>query len=258
MEYRVEELASAAGVKVDTVRFYQRRGVLAPPRREGRVAIYGDGHLEQLRRVRELLAEGFTLAQIARLFESEVSPDATPGDDPDAALLRALVRETVGERTLSRAELAAQSQVPEALIVATCAAGLIEPIRVAGEERFTPADAEMARAGLDILGRGFPLQALLELAVEHARGVERTADAAIELFDEHVIEPAGSDGAEAEAIAEAFRQLLPQVARLVALHFQRTLVNRALERLRNKGDHEAFERALSETQSAHLEVAWRR
>ena len=257
MEYRVEELASAAGVKVDTVRFYQRRGVLASPRREGRVAVYEESHLEQLRRVRELLSDGFTLAQIARLFENEEAvADASEG--PADGLLAALVQETVGDRTLSRSELAAEAQVPEALIAATCSAGLIEPIQVTGEERFTRADAEMARAGLDILGRGFPLQALLELAVDHARGVERVADAAIELFNEHVIEPTGSDAAEAEAIAEAFRGLLPQVARLVALHFQRTLVNRALERLRNKGDHSALEKALSETQAAHLEVSWRR
>ena len=63
---------------------------------------------------------------------------------------------------------------------------------------------------------------------------------------------------EVEAVAEAFRDLLPQVARLVALHFQRTLVNRALERIRNRGDYGALEKALSETQSAHLEVSWRR
>lgn len=257
MEYRVEDLASAAGVKVDTVRFYQGRGLLQAPRREGRVAVYGEPHLKQLRRVRQLLADGFTLAQIARLFEKE-SDEGRDRAEASDALLTALVRETVGERMLTRSELAAESQVPEALISATCAAGLIEPIRVSGEDRFTRADAEMARAGLDILGRGFPLQALLELAVDHARGVERVADAAIELFDEHVIDETGSDAAEAEAVAEAFRDLLPQVARLVALHFQRTLVNRALERLRNRGDYGALEKALSETQSAHLEVSWRR
>jgi hypothetical protein len=147
--------------------------------------------------------------------------------------------------------------VPEAVLGAARSAGLIEPIVVGGEERFTRADAEMARAGLEILGRGLPLPELLALAVEHSQGVERIADRAIELFDAHVIEPAGESEASADAIADAFRSLLPQVARLVALHFQRTLVNRALDRLRGAGDREALERALEATQSAHLEVSWR-
>jgi hypothetical protein len=150
--------------------------------------------------------------------------------------------------------------VPEAVLTAARAAGLIEPIVVAGEERFTRADAEMARSGLEILGRGLPLQELLEIAVEHSRGVERIADRAIDLFDEHVIDRAAEQegGGSDETIADAFRSLLPQVARLVALHFQRTLANRALERLRGAGDREGLERALEATQSAHLEVSWRR
>ena len=37
-EFRVEELARRADASVDTIRFYQKRGLLMPPRREGRVA----------------------------------------------------------------------------------------------------------------------------------------------------------------------------------------------------------------------------
>ena len=254
MEYRVEELAAAAGVRVDTVRFYQAKGLLPAPRREGRIAVYEQAHLDRLRRVRALLAEGFTLAQIGRLLESEAEASEPNRSD---ALLRALVAESVGERTLSRAELAAESGVPEAMLTAARSAGLLSPIEVGGEERYTRADAEMARAGLELLGAGLPLQDLLALAVDHAAGIESVADRAIELFDRHVVEQSGDDEASGEAIAAAFRTMLPQVARLVALHFQRTLVARALERLRNAGDRAALEQALEATQSAHLEVSWR-
>jgi Arc/MetJ family transcription regulator len=72
-----------------------------------------------------------------------------------------------------------------------------------------------------------------------------------------VIERAGGEDEAGDAVADAFRSLLPQVARLVALHFQRTLVNRALERLRGAGNREALERALEATGSARLEVSWR-
>ena len=67
MDYRVEQLASACDISVDTVRFYQARGLLPPPRREGRVAIYGADHAERIRRIRTLQAQGLSLAVISRV-----------------------------------------------------------------------------------------------------------------------------------------------------------------------------------------------
>ncbi len=48
---RVEELARRADVSVDTIRFYQKRRLLPPPRRDGRIAWYGVGHVERLARI---------------------------------------------------------------------------------------------------------------------------------------------------------------------------------------------------------------
>ena len=54
MEYRIEQLARAAGVAVDTIRFYQGKGLLDAPRREGRVTWYAETHVERLKRIKEL------------------------------------------------------------------------------------------------------------------------------------------------------------------------------------------------------------
>jgi DNA-binding transcriptional MerR regulator len=250
VEYRVEQLAAAAGVRVDTVRFYQGRGLIPRPQRRGRLAIYGDEHLSRLKRIRSLLDQGFTLAQIQRVLEA-----STQGDDAES-LLEALMGEGVGQRSFSRAELAAEAGVPEALVQAAQAAGLVEPLCIDGEERFGESDLEMARAALAILGAGFPLDELLTLAVRHSDNIQSVADAAIDLFDEHIRKPAGTQIDEA-AISEAFRALMPQVARLVALHFQRTLVSRALGRLAGDGESRELELALVDTQSGRLEVQWR-
>ena len=246
MEYRVEELAQAAGVRVDTLRFYQARGLLPAPERRGRVAVYGEPHLERLKRVRELQREGFSLAQIERILHR--------GGDDDRELVTALAREQVGERTLSRAELAAESGVPEALLKAVESAGLIEPVKVDGEERFGESELEMTRAAMALLDSGFPLQTLLTHAIDHGRHVQELCDASIELFDEHVRSRA-DDG----DVTEIFQTLLPKVTRLVALHFQRTLVNRALNRLRGKDEYRALQAALEATENARLEVevGWR-
>jgi DNA-binding transcriptional MerR regulator len=72
-EYRMTELADAAGITVRTVRFYRERGLLQPPRREGRIAWYNDDHLARIRTVSALLERGHTLGGIAELiaaFES--------------------------------------------------------------------------------------------------------------------------------------------------------------------------------------------
>jgi DNA-binding transcriptional MerR regulator len=256
MEYRVEELAAAGGVRVDTLRFYQARGLLPAPRKRGRVAIYGDDHLEQLRRIRELQGDGFSLAQIRRLLAGEQHRESP-------ALLAALARERVGERTLTRAELAAEAGVPEVLVQAAEAAGLVEPLLVDGEERFGESELEMARAGLALLEAGFPLQTLLEHAVDHAQHVQKLCDAGIALFDTYVRQREGDAGAagpaDDDAVTAVFQKLLPQITRLVALHFQRTLVNRALNRLRGGQEHEALRAALEATENARLEVEvkWR-
>jgi len=248
MEYRVEQLAAAARLPVDTLRFYQSRGLLPAPRREGRRAIYADQHLERLTRIRALQQQGFSLSQIQRVLDQ-------PDGESEEPLLAALLEETVGGRTLSREAFAAESGMPEVMILAAERAGLFEPVVVDGESRFVEADLGMARAGLMLLEAGIPLQQLLELSTRHAQNVQSACDAAIDLFDDSI----RKRGADDESVSRIFRDLLPQVTRLVALHFQRTLVTRALDRFRDKKEHGALADALAATESAQLdvEVTWR-
>src|SRR5258705_5480827 len=67
MQCGVEERAAVAGVRVDTIRFYQARGLLSPPARRGRIALYGTAHLVRLREIQRLARGGFKLEQIAQL-----------------------------------------------------------------------------------------------------------------------------------------------------------------------------------------------
>jgi DNA-binding transcriptional MerR regulator len=69
-EYRMEELARLAGIPVRTLRFYRERKLIAPPRREGRIAWYDDHHLARLRTIAALLERGHTLSGIAELAEA--------------------------------------------------------------------------------------------------------------------------------------------------------------------------------------------
>lgn len=226
MEYRIEELARAAGVAVDTIRFYQGKGLLAAPRRDGRVTWYSDEHLERLARVRELQQRGFNLAVIQRFLSGEL-------EDSDEALVAAITSPTTPE-SVTLEELATRSGVPAALLRQLEQAGLLVPL--AGEEPRYPAEDVLAvRAGLKLLEAGVPLPPLLELGRAHAACIERTAREAVELFDVHVrerIQSEDSDPASAERrLLRLFNELLDASGTLVRHHFQRTLLRTARDRI---------------------------
>jgi DNA-binding transcriptional MerR regulator len=67
-QYRIAELAEASGVSARNIRAYRERGLLDPPARIGRAAVYGDAHLAQLRVIDQLLGRGFTSVHIADFF----------------------------------------------------------------------------------------------------------------------------------------------------------------------------------------------
>ncbi len=77
----VATLARAAGVGVETVRYYQRRGLLAKPDRPanggatGGVRRYGEADARRLRFIRSAQAAGFTLEGIAELLRLDATKD---------------------------------------------------------------------------------------------------------------------------------------------------------------------------------------
>lgn len=81
----IARLAAAGGVGVETIRYYQRRGLMVEPARAGSVRRYGADDVRRLQFIRQAQAAGFTLEQISEL----IALDAT--DDRDRA--RALATE---------------------------------------------------------------------------------------------------------------------------------------------------------------------
>ena len=61
-------LAAAGGVGVETVRFYQRRGLLDQPTRESGIRRYGSEDVRRLRFIRQAQTAGFTLEEIKELL----------------------------------------------------------------------------------------------------------------------------------------------------------------------------------------------
>lgn len=83
--YTIGALARAAGVGVETIRYYQRRGLLAEPTlRRGAYRAYGDTDLARLRAIRRAQQLGFALEEIDELLSLN--------DERDRAKARALAQ----------------------------------------------------------------------------------------------------------------------------------------------------------------------
>ncbi len=235
--WRVEDLAAETGVSVDTIRFYQKRRLLHPPTREGRLAWYDDGHMARLLRIRELQAHGLSLALIERLLDG----------DADASLAAAVADRTSAIQ-LTAAEIAARTGVPEPVIEVLADAGLLSPTGAGSDRRYSTADAELVATGSQLLDVGLPINELLDLARHYHEVTTDIADRAVDLFATHVRRPIregdGSDDEKAARLVAAFDVLFPAVTSMVSSHFGRILLARATAALEDAGEaHLAQERS---------------
>ena len=69
--YVISVAAELAGVHPQTLRFYERKGLLAPERTSGRSRRYSDQDIELLRRIQELTNEGISLLGVQRILALE-------------------------------------------------------------------------------------------------------------------------------------------------------------------------------------------
>ena len=161
--WRIDDLAHRSGIGVDTIRFYQREGLLPPAERGGRARLYGPGHLHQLERIRDLQARHFSIGAIKALVE-----EGRLG----------LVETIFGSSgaTYTRDELVSASGLPEPLVAQLESFGL--PSRPEGAEAdvYDGSDLEVLRALQGLLDRGMPQSMVLVVArlyVKHFAAMER-------------------------------------------------------------------------------------
>jgi Predicted transcriptional regulators len=107
----ISALARAGGVGVETVRYYQRRGLLPEPPRPaggglgGGVRRYGEEELRRLRFIRSAQAAGFTLEEIGELLELQAT-DGRPRAREMARARIAALDARIAELSTARAALA--------------------------------------------------------------------------------------------------------------------------------------------------------
>ncbi|WP_018653127.1 MerR family transcriptional regulator [Actinomadura flavalba] len=225
-EYRVGELAAAAGVPVRTLRYYQEKRLLPPPVRRGRTAWYSAAHLERLRTIGDLLERGYRLDGIEELL-------AAAGQGRDVTELLGFERAAGApwaEQTpveISAAELAALfgDQVTERNIAEAVELGYL----VVDGDRLLHTSSRLLEATGELVRAGIPLAAMLALSWELEAAFDRMAFGFAHLIRRHVVDPVGDAPApgELERVAGIVARLRP-VARTVAdEHFGRAMDRRA-------------------------------
>jgi len=69
--YVISVAAELAGVHPQTLRIYERKGLLSPARTGGNSRRYSEADIDQLRRIQELTNDGLNLAGVIRVIELE-------------------------------------------------------------------------------------------------------------------------------------------------------------------------------------------
>ena len=115
--YEIAEFAHLCGLSVDTIRFYQSRGILMYPARQGRKAYYGPEHLDRIKQIRNLQDRGLSLREIKSRLDDDsgvASPEPSLQLDFD--------------------EFSSRIGLPSAIIRSLIAEGLLIPLSLGGRK----------------------------------------------------------------------------------------------------------------------------
>jgi len=223
-EYRIDELASAAGTTVRNVRAYQDRGLLPSPRREGRVGLYSEAHLARLRVIGSLLDRGYTLANIAELVAAweqgndigavlgfEAALGAPWSSEAEVRMTRQEIERLFGEA----------GGVDDGALEVAAGMGLVE----AEGESYRVPNPSALEIGELLVAAGVPLPSILEAARRLRRDVDDIAQLFVDLVDAHVFEPLGEalGRDDLARLAELVDRLRPLSKRVVEVELGRAM-----------------------------------
>jgi DNA-binding transcriptional MerR regulator len=223
-EWTVDQLAHDHGLPVSTVRLYQTRGLLPPPRKEGRVAYYGPDHRRRLAQIAQLQERGYSLAAIKELLDAAAAGRSLPtvlGMGDRAATW-------VGEEpaTLGLAELVARlpgvEPTPE-LLARVARLGLVH---LTDEGEAIVDSPSFLDIGSRLVAMGVPADAVLDAYEVLRATTDDVAAQFTELFRRHFwasFEEEGLPAARVPEVAGALEQLGPLAEAVVVVALRHSL-----------------------------------
>ena len=223
-ELTVDELAQRVGLPSSTIRLYRTKGLLPPPERRGRAALYGPGHVARVDLIGRLQDRGFSLAAIAELvqqWEDGRSLEQILGLEqrvPGAAATSAL--------RLAPTDLAARfpsiDLTPE-LMTQVISMGLVQ---IDDDGLVVIGNPEFLEVGVALVELGFPLADVLDEAATLQAEMTQVAERFATMFDRNIWAPftqAGKPDDELPRVAHTLERLGPLADRIVHASLQQAL-----------------------------------
>lgn len=188
-ELGIAELARAARTSVRNVRAYQDRGLIPPPQRRGRVAVYGEPHLSRLRIIGQLLTRGFTLSSIGELLEAwERGSDLASIFGLESAVSSPWTDEVQKKFTLSELVDLFGGSFDVRWLVKAADLDLLIPEGAT----FRAPSPRTIQAGAELVKAGIPLDEMLDVVGDLRRNVEQVADRMVQLVEKHLFDRYGT------------------------------------------------------------------
>lgn len=233
-EFRIDDLAREAGVSVRNVRVYQDRGLLPPPRKQGRTGWYSASHLVRLNLIGRMLDRGYTFATISELLTAAQCglqvKDVLETDDLDSRWRR---YRRAAKVTMTELRRAFGDQTTEANIARGAELGVIAE---AGSD-FSVVNPPLMEAAQILVEAGVPLEDILERAEAVRRDLSDAAARIVGLVTNRYLVAEGEvlelDEAQVSAIAALVNRLRPLVNETVQSMFDVEMeaqISKALEK----------------------------
>lgn len=189
-DLRIDDLAQRSGVTSRTIRVYQAKGLLPPPRLEGRTGYYSQEHLDRLRLIEQLQERGFSLAAIKATLDAW----ASGGDLGHLVGFENLIAAPFTEeqpRSVTAEELVAMfPDAADPAVLATALARAVElGLLTPTDDGFEAPSPLLVEAGAELAHVGVPLPAILDLVEAVRIDLADVADRFIGVVVEHVVAP---------------------------------------------------------------------
>lgn len=215
-EYRIDDLARLAGTTTRNIRVYRDRGLLPPPLRVGRIALFNDTHLTRLRLITSMLDRGYNIAHVREML-SAWEEGKNLGDV--LGLETAIVGTWTTEKPETVALADAQRLVDDAQAFKRLVA--LGVIRIDGEQA-TITRPKLIEAFNEIRGYGVKFDKLIDLHEQIVPEIDKISDMLVRAGAEHVLdrikpgEPLPADAEIAELITMLVRFRTQAVATVTA------------------------------------------
>jgi DNA-binding transcriptional MerR regulator len=215
-EYRIDDLARLAGTTTRNIRVYRDRGLLPPPLRVGRIALFNDTHLTRLRLITSMLDRGYNIAHVREML-SAWEEGRNLGDVLGLETAIAGTWTTEKPETVALAD--AQRLVDDAQAFERLVA--LQVIRIEGTQA-TITRPKLIEAFNEIRGYGVKFDKLIDLHEQIVPEIDKISDMLVRAGAEHVLdrikpgEPLPADAEIAELITMLVRFRTQAVATVTA------------------------------------------